>query len=171
MKTYLKIFVSMILVVMVGLISMSFAQSRNNRPREGRGRFGEPAGFRPIGGKLHPGLLAQLNLTEQQKEEIRTLQENVRTAFESNFEKLKTFQEQLKAATENGTFNEEQTRQILVAQSQIMIEQEVVRLRTDAAIFNLLTTEQKAQLEQLKQARQAGGGGRREGFRPPPPQN
>jgi Spy/CpxP family protein refolding chaperone len=170
MKNYLKIFVPIMVVIMAGLITISFSQSRgsrNGQPQgEGRRGFGgPPPGFALIGGGLHPRALAQLNLTDEQKEQMKTLGENARAASESNFEKMKTFQDHLKAATENGTFNQEQIREILNARSQVLIEIEVVRLRTDAAILNLLTAEQKSQLEQIKQKGFEGG---REGFRTAP---
>ncbi len=166
---YLKIFMPLVLVIAAGILTITFAQTnKDGRPgRDGGERgFGRPPGPPPMGG-LNPGLLRQLNLTDQQKEQIKTLMENNRTASQANFDKMKTFQDQLKAATETGTFNEDQVRQILTARSQVSIELEVNRLRTDSAIINLLTPEQKTQLQQLKQNAPDFGG--RDGQRPPPP--
>lgn len=166
MKSYLKIFAPMVVVILLGLLTISFAQTRGGNQTEGRRGFGGPPPMGGGGPGFHPGLLAQLNLTDQQKEQIKTLQDNARTASEANFDKLKTFQDQLNTATTSGSFNEDQVRQILTARSQVLIEMDVVRLRTDAAIYNLLTADQKTQLEQLKQTRFEG---RRGGFQPPPP--
>ncbi len=166
---YLKVFMPLVLVIAAGILTITFAQTnKDGRPeRDGGERgFGRPPGPPPMGG-LNPGLLRQLNLTDQQKEQIKTLMENNRTASQANFDKMKTFQDQLKAATETGTFNEDQVRQILTARSQVSIELELNRLRTDSAIINLLTPEQKTQLQQLKQNAPDFGG--RDGQRPPPP--
>ena len=54
---------------------------------------------------------------------------------------------------EGGSFNEENARQILTAKASAMTELEILRLRADAAIFGILTAEQKAQLAQLKEER------------------
>ena len=172
---YLKIFMPLALVIAIGLLTVTFAQSNKDaRPgRDGGERgFGRPPGPPPMGG-LNPGLLRQLNLTDQQKEQIRTLMENNRTASQANFDKMRTLQDQLKAATENGAFNEDQVRQILTARSQVSIELELNRLRTDSMIINLLTADQKAQLEQLKQKAPDFGGrdGQHPPMPPPPPQN
>ena len=169
MKNFFKIFMPLALVIIAGILTMTFAQTgKDVRPAQDGGRgFGRPPGPPMMGGGLNPGLLRQLNLSDQQKEQIKTLMENNRTASQANFDKIRTFQEQLKAATENGTFNEDQVRQILTARSQVSIELELGRLRTDAAVINLLTPEQKTQLQQLKQNAPDFGG--RDGQRPPPP--
>ncbi len=65
---------------------------------------------------------------------------------------------------ESGSFNEEKARQILTAKSSAMTELELIRLRTDAAIFSILTTDQKAQFARLKTERPPMPP--RKGFRP-----
>lgn len=173
MKKNLKIFAPLALVLMLGVLTIAFAQTEKAGKFPGEGHHGRPAGGLPIGGGLHPGMLAELNLTDQQQEQIKTIHEKARTDSEAYFEKMKSFQERLKAATENGGFNEEQVRQILTEKAEVMTEIEVIRLRADSAIFSLLTTEQKAKLEQLKQRAPEFGHGRGGDFRPPmpPPQN
>jgi Spy/CpxP family protein refolding chaperone len=51
---------------------------------------------------------------------------------------------------DGGTFDENQARQILTSKAQIMTEMQITRLKTDIAIRNILTAEQKTQLETLK---------------------
>ncbi|MGC2238937.1 MAG: hypothetical protein WA584_22470 [Pyrinomonadaceae bacterium] len=65
---------------------------------------------------------------------------------------------------ESGNFNEEKARQILSTKWQAQTEMEIIRLRSDAAILNLLTTEQKTQLAGLKEKRPQVPPG--DGFRP-----
>lgn len=153
MKNNVKIFIPFLLAVIIGSLTFVFAQpqsngSGNTRPARGEG-FGPPhgGGFR---GGLPPHVLEQLNLTDAQKQQIQTLEANAREASQGYFDKVRAADEQLRALVESGSFNEEQARQILSAKAQATTELELVRLRTDAAIFNLLTTEQKAQLAQLK---------------------
>ena len=166
MKKYLKIFAPMVLVILAGALTIAFAQTKSDGgKRFGGDGFGRGSDGPHGGGGMQPGLLAQLDLTDQQKEQIKTLQESSRTAAQANFEKMKTFQDQLQAATENGSFNEAQVRQILNDRAQVQIELELARLKTDAAVFNLLTAEQKAKLTEL---RQKAPKGRPEGFRPAP---
>lgn len=125
-----------------------------------------PPGGAP--GGLHPRLLEQLNLSDAQKEQVRSLHESARTSAQQYFEQVRAADEQLRTITEAATFNEAQARQLLAAKSQAMTELEIIRLRTDSAVYNLLTAEQKASLEQLKQEfRPRSRGGRPEEMSPP----
>lgn len=169
MKNYTKVFAPVLLAILVGFLTFVFAQSKDDkgfgaqkRPPRGEG-FGPP----PMrgGGGLPPHVLEKLDLTDAQKSQIEAFQINSRDAGKEFFEKIRTADEQLRTMVESGIFNEENARQILNAKSAATTEIELLRLRSEAAIFALLTTEQKAQLAQLKAERPpfppAGGG-----FRP-----
>ncbi len=175
MKNYLKIFAPVALAIIVGSLTFAFAQT-------GKSEFGEtktgdqrerrmppPDGMRPGGGGLPPHILEQLNLTDAQKQQIQTIETASRDASKENFDKMRGYDEQLRKSVESGAFNEEQARQILNSKAQTMVEMELVHLRSEASIFKILTTDQKAQLEQLKQQRP----GPPRGDVPPqaPPQN
>jgi Spy/CpxP family protein refolding chaperone len=166
MKNNMKIFTPVILAILIGSLTFIFAQSKENNggkfPR-GERKFGgqmppPPPGFGP--GGLHPRLLERLNLTDGQKTQIQALHEKARTDAEAYVEKLRAADDELRALIESGSFNETQARQILATKSQIQIELEIIHLRTEAAVLNILTAEQKAQLEQLKKERRP---------QPPPP--
>lgn len=149
MKNYLKIFVPVILAIVIGSLSFAFAQTKqdSNRPFP-KGERNMPP---PIG--LHPRMLDELSLTDRQKEQVRALADKARTDSEQFFEELKTADAQLRLLVESGNFDEEKARGILNNKSQVAVELELIRLRTDAAILNLLTAEQKTQLAQLKEKR------------------
>ncbi len=135
-------------------LTIVYAQSSKDRPDfQMNGRDGAPHPPPPPGGGLHPRMLSRLNLTDAQKEQIRNLHEGARTASEAHMEKARAAQDQLKAVVEAATFDEAAARSLLAVKSQAMIEMDVIRLRTDSAIYNLLTAEQKTQLEKLKQER------------------
>ncbi len=158
MKSYLKLFAPLAIAVMVGSLTFVFAQTdksdfggtKNGNQKERR--MPPPDGMRP-GGGLPPHILNQLNLTDAQKQQIQTIETASRGASKDNFDKIRGYDEQLRKSVESGAFNEEQARQILNAKAQTMVEMELVRLRSEASIFKILTTDQKAQLEQLKQQR------------------
>ena len=92
-------------------------------------------------GGLHPGMLAHLALTQRQVEEIRRLQTSARSAQQAYFESLEDIQRQLKSGVETAEpFSETQARDMLARKASVMIELEIIRLRADAAVYNLLTT-------------------------------
>lgn len=156
MKNYLKTFAPFVAAIILGSLTFAFAQTKNDNPRRGGRDFNQPPmGFPPPPppSGLHPRLLEQLNLTDAQKEQIGKLHEKSRTDSETYFQKARTADEQLKEIVEGGTFDEARAREIVTAKSQAMAELELIRLRTDAAIYNLLTAEQIARLGLLKQQR------------------
>lgn len=182
MKNNVKIFIPMVLAILIGSLTFAFAQTGG--AKAGKSRSGDALGARgdagaPRGGGgphfagLPPHLLAQLNLTDAQKTQIAALEDAARTSSQTYFDALRAADEQLRTIAESGTFNETQVRQILNAKAQAQIELEVIRLKTDTAIFNLLTAEQKTLLAQLRQQQPdfPPHGGRPGMPPPPPPQN
>ncbi len=161
MKNHTKVFAPIFLAILLGSLSFVFTQTKGDGDRQ------FPKGERnmmppPIG--LNPRMLDELNLTDRQKEQIRALADKARADSEQFFEEMRISDEQLKVLVESGNFNEEKARQILNTKSQAQTELEIIRLRSDAAILNLLTAEQKTQLAGLKEKRpQVPPGG---GFRP-----
>jgi protein CpxP len=150
MKNLKSLLIVFVFALIIGSLTMSFAQTGNGKRGGARdeGSFGAPPPGGP--GGLNPRIIEQLNLTDAQKEQIRVLHENARTASEQYFDQLKTIHDQLKTVAEGGTFNEAQAREVLAAKAKITTELELIKLRTDAAIFNLLTAEQRTKLEELK---------------------
>jgi len=137
MKSYLTTFAPFLLAVLIGSLTFAFGQTKTDFPMRGGKDFGAPP---PHG--LHPRLLEQLDLTEAQKEQIGKLHEKSRADSQTHFDKIKVVQEQLKDAVEKGNFDESLVRQIIAQKTQVMTELEIIRLRTDAAIYKTLTAEQ-----------------------------
>ena len=100
MKNYLKTFAPVAVAILIGSLTFIFAQTKSETggqfPKGERRDFGRmsPPGFAPNG--LNPRLLEQLNLTDAQKKQVRTLEDNARTASQTYFEKLMVVQEQIK---------------------------------------------------------------------------
>lgn len=175
MKNNVKLFVPFVLAIIIGSLTFSFAQTGGRAGKtapDGTARGGRD-GFGPGGGGgigIPPHVLSQLNLTDAQKTQITTLQNDARTASQTYFETIKTADTQLQTLVESGTFSEATARQILATKTQAQTELEIIRLKTDAAIYNLLTAEQRTLLAQLKQQRPNFPGGRPD-MPPPPPQD
>lgn len=166
MKSYLKVFAPFMMAILVGSLTFAFAQTKDGgRSFDGK-RPPRGEGFRPPPqGGLPPHVFEKLNLTSAQKEQIEAYRTNSRDAGKEFFEKVRTADEQLRTMVEAGNFNEESARQIISAKTSAQTELELIRLRTDAAIFGILTAEQKAQLAQLKEERPPFPPGK-DGFRP-----
>lgn len=166
MQVIRKLFVVFALVAIVSSLSVIFAQTKKGAGQ----KDGMPPPPMQRGG-FNPRMFEELNLSDEQKTQIKTLMDNARTASEQYHEKIRSSHDQMKSIIEASAFNEEQARQILNAKAQAETEIEIIHLRTESAIYKLLTVEQKTQLEQLKQKRPEfpRGGEFRQG--PPPPKN
>ena len=181
MKSNAKIFLPMLVAIVIGCsLTFIFGQTDNQKGGQFSGGKDEK-GFRhdgdgPGGGRggagIPPQVLDKLNLTDAQKQQIQSLQDAARSAQKDNFDKIRTFDDQLKTMIDGGTFDEAQARQILTNKAALTTELEIARIKTDIAVRNVLTAEQKAQLETLKGQRpDFGGRGGHHSDAAPQPQN
>lgn len=102
------------------------------------------------GRKMH-GMARMLNLTEQQKQQLAS-------ARKAEFERMKPYHDQMEATHKqiqaeiaNGSFNEEKVRSLLAQSAQARTELELSHARMQAAFYNVLTPEQRNQLNEKKQ--------------------
>ena len=164
MKSYLKIFTLILLAILLGTsLTFIFAQSRGGNNGNGHRPDvrGEGGGFDRCDfgfGGFNQRLLDQLNLTAEQGTQINALQTTAQTASESLRDELETIREQIRTAIENGALNEAQVTALLRSRAEIQVQLELIRLRANAAIYNLLTAEQRTLLETLRQQHQPGHG-------------
>jgi Spy/CpxP family protein refolding chaperone len=174
MKNYLKIFAPIGLAILLGSLTFVFAQTKtasNSQQtvaaRREAGRIPPPPfGFAPRG--INPRALEQIGLTDEQKTQIGALLETARAASQVYFEKLWVVEEKIKDTTESETFDEAEARKLLKTKGEIQMELEIIRLKTDSAVYNLLTAEQIAQLDLIKSQRPLFSP--QNGMRMPPPE-
>ena len=172
MRSYTKILTPLLLAIIVGSLTFVFAQKKDDDQKE---FHGGRQGFRPpppggMRGGMPPHILERLNLTDDQKTQVKALHEAAEASSKSYFDAVKSADDKIKTMMDGGTFSEEQARQILTKKSQALTELELIHLKTDQAVKNILTAEQKTQLETLKkQAPPEGIRGEKHGM--PPPQD
>ena len=123
-------------------------------PPQGEGRRGGPDG--------EGRMLRMLDLTSDQKDQIKKLHDAEQATAKPIHEQLKTMHEQLRAATKDGAFNESAVRSLLAQTQQPELELEVIRFKTRAAIHDVLTPAQKAKLAESQAAKEKNHDG------PPP---
>jgi Spy/CpxP family protein refolding chaperone len=140
-------------------------QPATQNPSEGPGRMGrgEGRGFRRgpgAEGGFGPGLLRELNLTDDQKQRVRAI-------LQQSFAGSQTAREELRQLGEKrrqGTLTTEEE-----ARARTLHEQMRASMKdTETKIASVLTAEQKAKVEELRKehkAKHEGFGGRRRAFR------
>lgn len=164
MRKNINIFIPVAMAILLGSLTFIFAQTADDKPSRARPEFKNDFGAPPppLGefgrGPGGPGgfgrhILDQLGLTAAQKEQVETFETAGREASKEYFGKVRAADEQLRMMMDGGNYSGAQARPLVKEKAQAMAEIELIRLGTEAAISKLLTTEQKAQLAQLKDKR------------------
>ena len=141
--------------------SLAVAQSVKTDGANGqrpRGAWHGRDGKRGMGGD---GVFARLNLTDDQKAKIKQIRESFAESNKPLREQLRAKRQELRQASEGGTFNEALATQKLTEMAGLQAKLMGARIQLRQQMLSVLTTEQKAQLDQLKAQFKAHRGARR----------
>ena len=116
---------------------------------EWRGRRGDRKGH-GMRGMRAGGFFRGLNLTEDQKAKMKTIRESFATTNKPLREQLRAKRQELRQASEGGTFNEALATQKLTEIAPLQAKLMAERAKLHQEMLSVLTAEQKAQLEQAK---------------------
>ena len=122
------------------------------------------AGARPFGRQGGPGfhhgppnpemmishMQKDLGLTDDQATKIRSIFESERTAAEPTMQQMRDIQDQIRAAGANGQFDEAKVRTLARQQADLMVEQIVGHERTRAAVYAVLTPDQRTKFDSMR---------------------
>jgi protein CpxP len=110
----------------------------------------------------------ELNLTDAQKEQVKTILEAQHATEEERHAKLDDIRKQIEAATANGQFDETQVRTLANQQAQLMADEIVDHARMHSKLYSLLTAEQRTKADQMMKRHGEPGRGPGHGHGPPP---
>ena len=116
---------------------------------ERRGGRGDHKGH-GWGGMRRGGFFGQLNLTEDQKTKVKQIRESFAEKNKPLREQLRAKRQELRQASEGGTFNEALATQKLTEMASLEAKLMGERHKLHQETLSVLTAEQKAQLEQSK---------------------
>jgi Spy/CpxP family protein refolding chaperone len=137
MKSSWKKFGVSIAVAGALLIAASVVFSQGPPRGGGRGGQGPGGGLGPLG--------RDLNLSDEQKAQIKKIQDSFREADQALFSQMKTLHES-EPNPMSDSFDEAAVRAAAEAKAKIQIELEVSRAKMMSQVAAVLTAEQKAQL-------------------------
>ena len=147
--------------------SIAVAQTVTNNQDNGqgarpewRGRRGDHKGH-GFGGMREGGFFRQLNLTEDQKTKIKQIRESFAQNNKPLMEQIHAKRQELRQASQGGTFNEALATQKLTEIAPLEAKLMAERAKLHEQTLSVLTTEQKAQLEQAKAQFKTRRGGMR----------
>lgn len=132
------------------------------QPAEGPGARGDgprkawaQRGMAP--GERHGGMLRRLDLSEDQRTQIAAIRERARNQAGPAREQMQALRAEISASIENGGYDEARVRALIEARSQLLVDNMLRRVRTQAEIAAVLTPEQRATMAELRSKR--GGHG------------
>jgi periplasmic protein CpxP/Spy len=117
---------------------------------ERHGGRGGHKGHGGWGGMRQGGFFRQLNLTEDQKAKMKQIHESFAEKNKPLREQLRAKRQELRQASEGGTFNEALATQKLTEMASLEAKLMGERFKLHQETLSVLTPEQKAQLEQSK---------------------
>jgi Spy/CpxP family protein refolding chaperone len=125
-------------------------QSNQQGTRTERRGGGKHRGHGFGGMRRGGGFFRQLNLTEDQKTKMKQIRENFAAQNKPLREQLRAKRQELRQASEGGTFNEALATQKLTEMASLQAKLMGERNKLHQEMLSVLTAEQKAQLEQSK---------------------
>lgn len=128
-------------VLIAGGSILIFGQRGDGRRGGMRGGFGGPGILR---------MAEKLGLTEEQKTQIKQILEESRTRVEPLMQAARTNHEQIRELGKDGTFNEAEVNRLAGLQAENTRQMIVEKERTKAAIFAILTPEQRVKAGEMR---------------------
>ena len=130
--------------------SIAVAQSVKTDQANPQGRRHEWRGQGMKGGSHRGGAFNRLNLTDDQKAKMKQIRESFAERNKGLQAELKAKRQELRQASEGGTFNEALASQKLTETAGLQAKLMGERFKLHQEMLTVLTAEQKTQLEQMK---------------------
>ena len=139
-------------IALAGSIAVAQTVTPNQTPQQGpqmerHGGRGKHGGW---GGMREGGFFRQLNLTDDQKAKMKQIHESFAERNKPLREQLRAKRQELRQASEGGTFNEALATQKLTEMASLEAKLMGEQFKLHQETLSVLTPEQKAQLEQSK---------------------
>jgi len=123
-------------------------ERRGNKDGKGWGRKGRGGEF---GGRgMKGGMFRGIELTEDQKTRVKQISDSFRQRTQALHQELRTKRQDLRQASEGGTFNEALATQKLTETAGLQAKLMGERFKMRQEMQSVLTAEQKTQLEQKR---------------------
>lgn len=138
-----KATIAILAIAVLGLGAIFIFAQKDGMKRGGfGGKFGEGMFLR---------MAEKLNLTDEQKTQVKAILEDSKTRIKPLMESLRENHKQIENLGTDGTFNEEQVNQIANKQAETTKQLIIEKEKTKAQIFAVLTPEQRTQATQMKE--------------------
>ena len=149
MKKLTTAIIAMFLVAMGAMFI--FAQNSDGNADGGKRGFGKRGHHgKRFGGEGHGFMFRALNLTDEQKAQVKQIMESSKTTVQPLREQMKANRQKLAQLSENGNFDAAQVQAIAAQQGNLSAQLIVEKEKVKAQMFQILTDEQKAKAAEMK---------------------
>ena len=124
----------------------------------GRGGFGPGPGMRGPGGPGMMGIPPGIDLTEEQRTQVRSIMESHRDQMQQAGEKMRTAREGMQALIEADNLDESAIRAKAAEVGAAEADAAIMQARIHAEIFQILTPEQQQKAKEFRASHQGPGG-------------
>jgi protein CpxP len=140
-----------ILIIAILGIGAIFAIAQTSGRKHGGGKGSHFGGMHKMdrGGGMGMALKG-LDLTDEQKANVKAIMDAHHTAMKPAHEAMKENRQKMQAATANGAFDEAAVTEIANAGAGLMAYMKVEKARVKSQVFSILTDEQKAKASEMK---------------------
>lgn len=145
-----KITVAILSIVLVAMGAMFIFAQTNEGQTDGKRGFGKRGHFGKHGGG-HGMMLRALDLTDEQKNQIKQIRESSRNAVKPIREQMRANRQKLADLSANGNFDQAQVQAIAAQQGNLTAQLIVEKEKAKSQIFQILTPEQKAKAAEMKE--------------------
>src|ERR1041385_7821624 len=152
------------LSAVVLVASIAVAQSVKTDTQDGKGRRAWHGEGMKRWSRHGGALFSRLNLTDDQKAKLKEMRQSFGSTNKPLMDQLRAKRQELRQASEGGTFNEALATQKLTEMAGLQARLMGARFQLHQQELSVLTPEQKIQLDQLKTQFKERRGGRRGGF-------
>ncbi|MCS6804142.1 MAG: Spy/CpxP family protein refolding chaperone [Acidobacteriota bacterium] len=154
MKNKIMIALSSILLLTSGVVYAATDVTQTSVVKPATVQDEHAPGYGP-GGRRHRRLAARiarrLDLTEAQKEQIKAIHQAEKQTIKPLLDQLQAIHRQLRAMTGSEPFNEAQVRALAEQKAKVIAELTVARERIKSKVMAVLTPEQRAKLNQMRE--------------------
>ncbi len=147
-------FVAVVLAAGSGLVLAQDGQGQRRGPGPGMGGPGMRGPGGPMGMGIGPGF-RQLDLTDDQKAQVKAIGESHQAEFKAVGEKMRAAREGMRALIEADTLDESAVRAKSVEVAAAEADRAILNAKVRTQTLQILTAEQLAKLKEQRAAREA----------------
>lgn len=142
-----KLTVAILSIVLVAMGAMFVFAQDGAGQKDGKRGFGKRGGHHRGG---HGMMLRGLDLTDEQKTQVKTIMQSSRESSKSLREQMKANRQKLQTLSDSGNFDQAQVQALADEQGKLTAQMIVEKEKVKSQISAILTPEQKAKAAEMK---------------------